>query len=568
MPLDAGMVACLAYELNEKLTGARVEKIQQPDKEEIILQLHQNRTGLRLLLNGGSANPRACLTNISKENPVVAPMFCMLLRKHLTGAKIKSVTQPDFERVLIFAFESYDDMGFPCEKKLILELMGKHSNLIFTGPEEKIYTALKIIDFTTSQKRQVLPGMQYEAPPAQDRRDPLQEEKESFFSLRKEKQELSPADFILQTYRGIAPFHAKQLAKDAQDEMSLWRNFSQMTEILRNHTARPYLILDAEGNPKEYTFLPVENGIEKPDFSALMEEFFSLRAHVAQMQRRSQDISHVLHTATARLQKKLILQQQELEDSAKMEEYKIFADLITSQMYALRLGMKEAQLYQYEVDPPALVTVPLNAVKTPAQNAQEYYKRYRKAKTAYTVLTEQIEKAKQELVYLETVRASLETAETESDFEQIRLELQEAGYLSRKKTTHSGKPAAPAPMRFVTDGGFTVLCGKNNQQNDLLTTKIAEKNDYWFHIKNAPGSHAVLQTKGAEVPDEDLQQAAVIAATYSSQKDAPKVEIDYTLARYVKKPNGAKPGFVIYTRNQTAYVSPDPHLCTRLRQKK
>ncbi len=569
MPLDAAMLRCVCRELDHELTGACVERILQPTKDEIVLVLHHNRENIRLLLNAGANYPRICRTNTTKENPIVAPMFCMLLRKHLSGAKLLSVAQIGFERAVRLQFKAYDEMGFVCTKSLILEAMGRYSNLIFCDQNDKIYSALKLIDFSTSQKRQVLGGMKYENPPEQGKQNPLCES-QSAFAQRLAQSGLSVQDFITQTYYGIAKYTAFQIAKSGQ--MNPETAFVAAMQSVVDGSARPYLVTDEYGIPQEFTFLPpiLQQGQSVtllPSFSELLCQFYDTLAAKEYQKRRTADLAHQIATCTARLQKKIQLQRKELAQSEKGEEYKNYADLITSQMYLVKAGMEQVDLCSYDTDPPTIVTVPLQKNLSPAQNAQLYYKRYRKGKKAAQILTDQILQAQAELDYLATVSDSLERAEGESDFTQIRIELQAMGAsFAQQQEKAKVKMPSTKPMRFETDGKFTVLCGKNNTQNDQITTKMGEKQDIWFHVKNAPGSHVLLRSEGRSVPDLDLQQAAIIAATYSSLRAAGKITVDYTPLRYVKKPNGAKPGFVIYHQNQSANVDADLALCQRLRK--
>ncbi len=574
MAFDACMVHCIAHELNTALKGAKVERVLQPQSDEIWLQLHQNRTTYRLLLNAGANHPRIYLTNSQKENPLVAPMFCMLLRKHLNGAKILEIAQKDFERVIEITFESYDEMGFPCKKYLILEIMGKYSNLIFCNADFAIVSALKTVDFTTSRKRQVLPGMTYEMPPPQEKISFLSLTKEDFFQAVSDSQNKDGKAVLRNICAGLATSTVALLSQNATEPNELWRACADFSGALRNHTAKPYLLLK-NGIAQDYFCLPAKTDgeevcAEQPSFSHLLDSFFAALSFQEQNRQRSADLSQLVTTAKARLERKITAQSAELKESEQMHEYKTYADLITSQMYRLKIGMTEAILDCYDTDPPSQKAVPLQAKLTPAQNAQYYYKRYRKAKNAAAILQEQIEKAKKECDYLNTVAQSLLRAETEGDFDEIRAELAENGYgkaaEKAPKNAKNAKSALPKPMIFQTDGGFTVLCGKNNRQNDYITTKVAQKEDLWFHVKNHPASHVVLLCEGKDVPDNDLWQAAIIAATYSQAAQSQKVEVDYTRVRYVKKPGGAKPGFVIYLQNQTAYVTPNPALCARLRR--
>ncbi len=571
MAFDACMVRSIANELNTVLKGAKVERVLQPQADEIWLQLHQNRATHRLLINAGSNAPRIYLTKEQKENPLVAPMFCMLLRKHLNGAKILEIAQIGFERVVEITLEAYDELGFPCKKYLILEIMGKYSNLMFCQADHTILAAYKTVDFTTSRKRQVLPGMIYELPPQQDKIPFINAKKEDFCVAFSSENPLA----VFKQYAGIAPSTAKLLCARAEEQTAsaVWQSCEKFLDSLKNKTAKPHLLCDETGAPQDFFCVaPITGSVQECEsFSALLDTYYATLSRLEHNARRAHDLHQTVTTAKARLERKLQAQTQELKESEQMQEFKACADMITSQMYRLKAGMAEAVLDCYETDPPTQRRVELQAKLTPAQNAQYYYKRYRKAKNATVILQEQMEKARTECDYLDTVLQSLLRAETEADFAEIRTELAENGYGKREaksaqKGARGAKSITPQPMTFQTDGGFTVLCGKNNRQNDYITTKVAQKEDYWFHTKNIPGSHVILVTEGKEVPNEDLTQAAIIAATHSQAQNAQNTQVDYTRVRHVKKPSGAKPGFVIYLQNQTAYVCPDLTLCARLRK--
>ncbi len=577
MAFDAGLVAALTAELSGQLTDARVEKVQQPNPDEVLLLLHKDRTTLRLLLHAGADSPRACLVLEGRENPAVPPMFCMLLRKHLVGARIAAVRQFGFERVMEWEFDAASELGYACKKSLILEIMGKYSNLIlceFTAQgERRVLGAMKLVDFSTSSKRQILNGISYTLPPAQEKCDPFAETESAFFA--RVGTSLPTEKWLAATYLGIATFTAREMLYRANGEIAqLWNAFADIRTQIQTHSFTPYLVTDASGAPKEFAFFcptcmqSTSRLVPYASVSALIEAFYHARAQQDAMRQRSADITHILHTHIHRLQKKLAVQQAERKECDAMEEYRRMGDLTYANLFLLQPKTEEATVTDYTTDPPSEVTLHLNPKLTPAQNAQEYYKRYRKAKNAQIMLDAQIQKATGELQYLQTVLESVPCAEKESDLEEIRRELVLSGYLKKSTLQHAAKnPPPPAPMRFYTDSGKCILCGKNNTQNDYITTKLAQKTDVWFHVKHYPGSHVVLLCEGETPTTQDLTQAAVIAATYSQAASAPRVDVDYTHIRYVKKPNGAPPGYVTFSQNETAYVAPDPALAERLREK-
>jgi predicted ribosome quality control (RQC) complex YloA/Tae2 family protein len=586
MAFDAGMLSCVLHEIKEESLGARVEKVYQPERDEIILQIRSKSGGKRLLINAGSNNPRIGFTAVPKENPQNPPMLCMLLRKHLQGAKLCSVEQFGFERAAILGFETRDEMGYECVKYLIAELMGKYSNLIFADGDMKIITALKIIDFSTSSLRQVLPGMKYELPPKQDKADPMETSEAQFINLMEnESPERGCDKFILGNYLGISASVAREIAYSATGAVDtpvsrcsprvLWSRFSELIQNIKENVFSPTLIQDGE-KPVEYAFCPLNqyNGLtvksmESP--SELLDVFFDSRDKEQRVKQRASDVQKLLLNAHARLIKKIELQEGELAECAHGDEYKKLGDLITANLYMLKRGMKEASLPDYDNmgDDGTLpyVTVELDERLSPAANAQRHYKRYNKSKNAKVELTKQIKLAKDELIYVNSVLDSLDKAESPADLAEIRDELYRAGYASKMKGYTSHKQSAPTVAKFVTSGGYTVLCGKNNIQNEYITFKLASKSDYWFHAKNAPGSHVVMLTNTEEPPAEDFTEAAEIAAYHSKAYGGQSVEVDYTFVKHVKKPPAAKPGFVIYHTNWSALVTPNPDKIHAMRQK-
>lgn len=581
MAFDACFLAGIVHELREKLVGARVEKAQQPEKDEILLQMHRGREDYRLSVSAGANSPRVNLTTIIKENPKSAPMFCMLLRKHLTGSKVADIRQLGFERAMEMEFEAYDELGFAAKKYLIAEIMGKYSNLIFCDKDRKILSAIKIVDFTTSQKRQILPGMIYELPPAQNKENPLTAQREQFLALYRERNDsAAPEKFIMGNYLGIAALTAREIANGIapQDAESLWTSFERVMQGIREGNFHPTMVLDAAGKPFEFSFMPIQqygNAAETrayPDFGTLIDAYFGTREKTERMQQRANDIFHLLTNAENRLTKKLALQEADLAACAEKEHFKLCGDVITANIYRLKRGAERAVLPNYYADPVEDMEIALDSRLTPAQNAQRYYKKYNKAKAAERELTHQIALGRAELQYIHTVFDALTKAETENDLQEIRMELYQSGYASRMKNYNANFSAAVKkmqhkPLEFVTDGGYRLLCGKNNTQNDYVTTKLAAKGDWWFHVKNAAGSHVVMVSDGEEPSERDFTQAAMVAAYYSSQRDGQNVAVDYTYAKNVKKPAGAKPGYVIYHTNWTAYVTPDASEVERIKKK-
>lgn len=573
MAYDAGMLRMIVNEINE-YGACKVEKIYQPMNDEIVILLHAGRENLKLLINAGSNYPRMNFTETRTENPIKAPMFCMLLRKHLGGAKLTGATQIGYERVCELELEAYDEMGFKSKKYLICEIMGKYSNLILTDSSKKIISALKTIDFSTSTQRQILPGMKYELPPKQDKLNSIEIDREAFKeAYDNANPEMKCDKFITTFFQGIALSTARQIVfactgdidttLGAIKEAVLEDAFFFVMNKLKNATAEPYLIYTADASPVEYSYIPLDFygndcKIEKfNSFSQMIDAFYAKKSKNERIRQKSSDVFRLLTNAQGRVTKKIALQTSELAECEKNEQFKLFGDLITANIYLMKRGQEKISVVNYYDENCSTVEIELDSRLSPAQNAQKYYKKYNKAKKARVELSKQIELAKEELEYIDTVFEALVKAETESDLSEIRDELYHSGYASRMKNySSSGKQQAPKPLKFKTTNGYTVLCGKNNKQNDYITTKLASKTDWWFHVKSLPGSHVLLQADGEEPPEIDFTEAAEIAAFYS-KAEGDNIAVDYTQARNVKKPAGAKPGYVIYHVNWSAYVTPN-----------
>ncbi len=587
MAFDACFLSCMTNEINDIASGGRIEKVYQPERDEIILLMRTREGGRRLLINVGANNPRISFTTVTKENPQQAPMFCMLLRKHLTGALLSSVEQIDFERVAKLTFETRDEMGFACKKYLIAEVMGKYSNLIFTDENMRVISSLKTVDFTTSSLRQVLPGMLYELPPAQDKKDPTATDIAEFTALF----DVYPAEksvdkFITSSYLGIASNTAREMAHRACgkfdtslkycEKNGLFEVFSKFFAEIKEGKSEPCVIYK-DGIPVDYSFIKLSfygRNIEYRSFSSLSEAldcFYAERDREQRIKQRASDIFKMLTNAESRLIKKIDSQEKELADCENGEQYKKLGDLITSNIYLLKRGDKTVEVVDYEnwdeeKSDYTRIIIELDERLTPAANAQRFFKLYNKSKNAKVELTKQIELARRELEYIYTVFDALTKADTAADLSEIRDELYRSGYASKMRGyAASKKEHKPLPLEFRTTNGYKVLCGKNNYQNEYITHKVAEKTDYWFHAKNVAGSHVLLITNGEEPPAEDFTDACEIAAYHSKASDKNQVEVDYLFARGVKKVPGAKPGFVVYHNNWSAYVTPNEEKINSMR---
>ncbi len=603
MPFDAGITAALVNEIEPIAVGARIDKIYQPEKDVIILLLKCGNIQKKLLLSAAASMSRFAFTETERENPAVPPMFCMLLRKHLLGGHIMYIKQHGFERAVELGISSHDEMGFRSEKALVVEIMGTYSNIILLDEKRRVVAAVRYVDLSVMAKRQILPGFQYELPPVQEEKlDTPNVTREEFLEKLKldissGMGELAVDKYLVSRYRGVSPLIAREISFRASKEVStplggvsaekLYFHFADIYGKVRDKDFVPYILYGKDRKPIEYAFCEIRQYglsavcVKEESFSHLLDRFCSERDKNESIKRKSQDILRLLSAGSARITKKISLQERDLAECAGKDKYRTFGDLITAYMYMLKKGMTGAVLEDYtNLDGdgnPKRVEVPLEINLTPSQNAQKYYKLYTKAKNREVQLTGHIKNAREELEYIDTIFESLTKAQTEADISEIREELEISGY-GKKLVAMSGNKArlskkqkqkkTYAMLEFLTSGGYRVLCGKNNLQNDYLTTTLAGKGDLWFHVKGMPGSHTVLFCAGEEPDSSDYTEAATIAAFYSKGKNIPGVPVDYTRVRNVKKPSGAKPGFVIYENNFTAYVTADENTVSSLAVKK
>lgn len=578
MAFDAGMTAAIVSELQETIVGVKIEKIYQPSADEIVLLCRGRGGSKKLLLSASASAARVCLSELTKENPKTPPMFCMQLRKHLTGATVQDVRMYGFERVIEIEFSAFDEMGFACKKFLQTEIMGKYSNIVFTeerNGEKRVLGALKSVDFTTSSKRQVLAGMIYELPPSQDKTNPLTENAAHFeAAVNSYPKERLSEKFIIDTFQGISPLVAREIAHHAGalgktiGELPrtdvLWHSLKAFRERICEKDFTPTMLSYENGAPFEYCFYPVKQYgetvkiTEFPSFSAMFDAFFGARERAAAMRSRMHDMESVISSAKAKLARKIPQLKKELAECDEMETFKLWADLITASIYMLNKKAPFCEVTNYYSENLETVKIPLDHKLMPSQNAARYYKKYNKLKKAREILTEQILKAEEELFYLESVEESMSRVENEEDILGIRAELAVSGYVSNNQTANKQKMKPERGIRrCLTSLGREFFVGKNNIQNDYLTTKLAKKSDWWFHVKGGHGSHVIMLCDIGEDPDaRDFTEAAAAAAYYSGFREGENVAVDYTEIRNVKKPSGSAPGKVVYYTNYTAYVNP------------
>ena len=580
MAFDAGMLSFVIREINDKLVGGKIEKIYQPGRDETVFVFRAGGESRRLLLNAGSACPRICITEIKTENPKTAPMFCMMLRKHLSGAKLISAEQLGFERAVRLTFEGFDDMGFKVKKHIIYELMGTYSNIILTDERDKICGLLRQIDFSSSSTRQLLIGMIYETPPPQKKLDPMMLDRRTFMTLAADcDPDRLCEKFIMNNFSGISPLVAREIAYicGGSSDATLEKCATKLTDVffgviaaIINGDGAPYFVLADDGKIRDFCFMPINQygtqSVEAKSFGNLIDTFYEKKSRDERSKQKAADVFKIVSYSKQRIERKIEARKAELADCSMGDEYKLKADLITANIWMLKRGMTKAYLVDYETGEEVEVT--LDAMLTPAANAQRYYKKYSKCKSAKEHLDALIRSAEDEAVYMASVADALTRAETDKELSEIRQELYESGYVYKMSGPADRKKTSPSYLTFKTSGGYTVYCGKNNIANDWLTFKKAEKNDWWFHAKNTPGSHVVMVTSGLDEPSsQDFTEAATVAAVYSKAGDGASAEIDYTLIRHVKKPPASKPGFVIYHTNWSATVVPDAQLVDRLKVK-
>ena len=575
MPLDAICLQGVVGELAPQLTGSRIEKIQQPARDQIILLL---RGSHRLFLNAGANQPRIHLTEQLRDNPSQPPMFCMLLRKPLSGGIIESVRQEPLERVVTLTVLASDEMGERSRFTLVWEGMPRRANLILCDRDGRIIDCLRRVDLEAEQDRQVLPGLFYRLPTRQDKRSPLSVTEEEFAALLGRAAPDAPLDaWLLDTFTAISPLVARELTvracgstdAPASQGNALWDVFSRWQRDVNENTFTPTLI-KRNGSLADFTYGPVtqygtyaETEIYD-SFSHLLDDFYEKREQAERVKQKGRDLLKTATTARDRVRRKLAAQEKELATCLDRDHLRICGELITANLYRMERGQSRLTAQNYYDENCADVDIPLDVRLSPQENAARYFKQYAKAKTAEKYLTAQLQRGREELQYLESVLQELAQAESEQDFNDIRTELTDGGYLRGRGKKQPGFQRASKPREFRSSAGLRILVGRNNRQNDRLTTKDADKRDIWLHTQKIHGSHVILCTGGAEPDEQSLMEAASLAAYFSQAQGSTKVPVDYTPVKFVKKPAGAKPGMVVYTTYQTMLADPDEELVKRL----
>ena len=579
MPLDAITMTALAAELREKLTGGKVDKIYQPTRDEVVLHMRANGGNVKLLLSANPAHPRAQLTGVSRENPETPPMFCMLMRKYFLGGRLLDITQPPMERVLDFRFETLNDLGDRVERRLVLECIGRKSNLIMLDGAGRITDCMRRVDGDLSARRPLMPGLFYQLPTPTGKTDPTAMTGEELRSvvLEQAPEGEGQSGWLLDTFSGLSPLVARELefrADGSREELA--DRLERLAQDVREGRYTP-VVLKKEEKAVDFSFMPILQygpGVELvryDSFSVLLDDYYAAKEARELVKQRGQDFIRSVTQARNRTAKKIANQEEDLRNAANREQMRRFGDIITTNFYQMKKGQTLLRAQDYYDPDCAEVEIPLDPLLTPQQNAAKYYKDYKKAQKAEKMLTIQLEKNRAELDYLDSVLQTIGLSEGDRDLQEIRQELMDNGYLKqhKKKMTAKGKQKIvhSKPMEFRSSAGLTILVGKNNTQNDRLTMKDADKRDIWLHTQKIHGSHVILKTGGTEPDVQSLAEAAVLAAYFSQAKDSSRVPVDYTPVKAVKKPSGAKPGFVIYNTYNTVYVTPDEETVKKLRVK-
>ena len=574
MAFDGITIASIRQELSERLTGGRIYKIAQPEPDELLITIKNNGGQHRITLSASASLPLVYLTDKNKPSPMTAPNFCMLLRKHIQNGKIIHITQPGMERILNFEIEHLDEMGDLCRKMLIVELMGKHSNIIFCDASGVIIDSIKHISGLVSSVREVLPGKEYFIPSIQNKLNPLEVTGEDFtqriFSggqpcfkaLYSSFTGLSPAIAHEICYRAGIDSGLSTTALGEAQRQALFQAFSSLMDAVRTGLFNPCIVYESAGNafvPAEYAALPLTSYPEerrKPygSISILLEDYYAEKNILTRIRQRSADLRRIVSTALERNVKKFDLQIKQMRDTEKRDKYRIYGELLNTYGYGVSPGAHSMEALNYYTD--ETVTIPLDPLLTPGENAKKYFEKYNKQKRTFEALSQLTQDTKAEILHLESIVNSLDIAQKEEDLIQIREELIESGYIRRKGGTKKAKITS-RPFHYTSPDGYDIYVGKNNYQNEELTFRFASGNDWWFHAKGIPGSHVVLKSKGEEPPVSAFEDAARLAAHYSKGRGLEKVEIDYTEKKNVKKPGGGKPGFVVYYTNYSMMIDSD-----------
>lgn len=570
MAFDGITIAGIVKELNNTILNGRIYKIAQPETDELLITIKTPNGQKRLSISASASLPLIFLTDENKPSPMTAPNFCMLLRKYIGNGRIVSIKQPSLERIIHFDIEHLDELGDICRKTLIVEIMGKHSNIIFCNDKGMILDSIKHVSAQMSSVREVLPGRQYFIPETTKKLNPLTVSLDDFITEVNAKP-MALGKAIYSSFTGISPVAAEEIcylssidsdipAKEYSEDIlaHVYRQFTYYFEQIKEGNFQP-CIFYFENAPKEFAVLPLSHltGYEAKEYTSVSEvirTYYASKNAITRIRQKSVDLRRVVQTALERNRKKYDLQQKQLRDTENREKYKIYGELLNVYGYGLEEGAKHLEAFNYYTN--EMINIPLDSQKTASENAQKYFEKYNKQKRTFEALTDLIKETHDEILYLESISNALDIARTEDDLIQIKEELIDTGYIRRKFTKKKVKINSQ-PLHYISSDGYHMYVGKNNLQNEELTFHFANGNDWWFHAKCAPGSHVIVRTNGDELPDRTFEEAGRLAAYYSKNSKAEKVEIDYVEKKHVKKPSGAKPGFVVYYTNYSLMIDSD-----------
>lgn len=570
MALDGITIANIVKEMRDALLGGRIAKIAQPEADELLLTVKAPSGQRRLYISASASLPLVYLTDENKPSPFTAPNFCMLLRKHISNGRIVSITQPSLERIIVLGIEHLDELGDLCRKKLVIEIMGKHSNVIFCDEDDRIIDSIKHVPAQMSSVREVLPGRTYFIPDTMHKADPLTISESDFAALLRQKPSaLSKALYTSLT--GISPVVAEEIcflagldsalppSELSDDFMThLYRQFSLFLDQIREEDFHP-AIYYRNNEPQEFASVPLTHleGCAYQEFetiSQVLSSYYAVKNRITRIRQKSADLRHIVQTALERNRKKYDLQARQLKDTDKRETYKVYGELLQTYGYQAEPEAKELEALNYYTN--EMIRIPLDPTKTPLENAKRYFEKYNKMKRTYEALSHLIVETRDEISYLESVSNALDIARTEDDLAQVKEELTQSGYVRRKFTKKKEKFKS-MPLHYISSDGYDMYVGKNNFQNEELTFSFASGNDWWFHAKKVPGSHVIVKSQGEDMPDRVFEEAGKLAAFYSKNNGSEKVEVDYVEKKHVKKVKGQKPGFVIYHTNYSLIADTD-----------
>jgi predicted ribosome quality control (RQC) complex YloA/Tae2 family protein len=575
MPFDGIVTKCIVNELNNLLAGGRIDRVFQPEADEIVLLIRSKGQNYRLVASANASNPRLHITTVQKENPPVPPVFCMLMRKHAAGGRILDISFHDYERVITINIESVNELGDLSVKKLVVEIMGKYSNIILLNSEDKIIDAVKHVDSDVSSVREVMPARKYFLPPPQNKELPENVIPGKIFDAANIEGAKHPEGLLLNLIKGFSPYTCRDICAAAgipsktpvsdlssSDRKSIVFALENYIDKIKNDNFKPCIIYEDKNflRPVDfYCLKPSKNALFKNYdlLSFALDDYYLLRDTNERLGQKMGDVLKVVKNGIDRCRKKAVMFNDILKDVADRDKLQLYGELITANIYCIKAGAKSAKVLNYYSENQEYIDIPLNEHKSAQENAQKYFKQYAKAKSTHLNVTKQLDDTMSELRYLESVLTMLEQCGSKQEIDEIRQELTEQGYMKSSVKTSKKKDKPSSPLEFISSDGFHILVGKNNRQNDTLTLKTAASNDMWLHTRNIPGSHVIIRTERNSVPDSTLLEAATLAAYHSSARMSYNVPVDYTIVRNVKKPSGAKPGMVIYESFKTINVTPD-----------